>query len=92
MSAVAEAGQKPDKKAVTIIVNGTPHEVARDDLSYEDVVALAFGGNLPYGPNTLVTMTYSRGPGNKPEGALDPGETVKAKDRMVFSATATDRS
>lgn len=35
---------------------------------------------------------YRRGEGNKPEGSLVQGETVKIKDGMIFNVTATDKS
>ena len=78
-------------KLVTIIVNGTQKSVAKDDLTYDEVVHLAFE-SPPYGENTLFTITYRRGQGNKPEGILAPGETVKVKEGMIFDVTATDKS
>jgi hypothetical protein len=38
------------------------------------------------------TITYRRGQGNKPEGTLDDGDTVKLKEGMIFNVTATDKS
>jgi hypothetical protein len=78
-------------KQVTIIVNGTQKSVAKDDLTYDEVVYLAFE-SPPYGENTLFTITYRRGQGNKPEEILAPGETVKVKEGMIFDVTATDKS
>jgi hypothetical protein len=37
-------------------------------------------------------VAYSRGDNNKPQGTLVPGESVKAKDGMVFDVTPTNRS
>ncbi|MDQ3819255.1 MAG: multiubiquitin domain-containing protein [Acidobacteriota bacterium] len=79
------------KKDVTIIVNGQPHSVEKSALSFTEVVALAFS-NPPTGPNVIFTITYRRGLGDKPEGTLVQGETVKVKDGMIFNVTATDRS
>ncbi len=79
------------KKSVTIIVNGKEKSVEKDDLSYEDVVALAFA-SPPTGDNILITITYRRGHGDKPEGSLLPGKKVKVKDGMIFDVTATDKS
>jgi hypothetical protein len=78
-------------KDVTIIVNGTQKTVQKDDISFDEIVSLAFE-NPPYGENTLFTVTYRRGQGNKPEGILAPGESVKVKDGMIFDVTATDKS
>jgi hypothetical protein len=78
-------------KEVTIVVNGTQKAVQKDDLTFDEIVKLAFD-NPPYGENTLFSITYRRGHGNKPEGILAPGETVKVKEGMIFDVTATDKS
>ena len=78
-------------KDVTIVVNGTQKTVAKDDLTFDEVVKLAFE-TPPYGENTLFSVTYRRGHGNKPEGILAPGESVKVKGGMIFDVTATDKS
>jgi hypothetical protein len=95
MSTTAEevrAGHDPHgpggHKEVTIIVNGREKKVAKDDISFAEVVALA---NLPSNPNTIFTVTYRRGECNK-EGTLVEGETVKVKEGMIFNVTATDKS
>lgn len=78
-------------KSRTVIVNGREKEVTTKELSFDAVVALAFDP-VPSGPNWVFTITYRRGEGNKPEGTLAPGESVKVKDGMVFNVTATDKS
>lgn len=84
-------GQGPDKQ-YTIVVNGRQKTVpAKERLSFSEVVALAFD-NPPTGPNIVFTVTYRRGHGEKPEGTLVEGETVKIKDGMIFNVTATDKS
>jgi hypothetical protein len=80
-----------EHKHITIIVNGRPKEVTEKELSFAEIVALAFD-NPPTGPNIVFTVTYRRGHGNKPEGTLVEGETVKVKDGMIFNVTATDKS
>lgn len=84
-----QAKGEHEKKQVTIIVNGRPHQVAKEDISFEEVVALA---KLVTGPNIVYTVTYDRGHGHKPQGTLVPGESVKVKDGMIFNVTATDKS
>lgn len=79
------------KKNVTIIVNGKEKVVEKETLSYDEVVALAFD-SPPTGENILITIIYRRGHGEKPEGSLLPGGTVKVKDGMIFDVTATDKS
>ncbi len=79
------------KKDFTIIVNGRQKVVTAKELSFAEIVALAFD-NPPTGPNIFFTVTYRRGDGNKPEGTLVEGETVKIKEGMIFNVTATDKS
>ncbi|MGB7220080.1 MAG: multiubiquitin domain-containing protein [Vicinamibacterales bacterium] len=78
-------------KEFTIIVNGRQKMVTAKEMSFADIVALAFD-NPPTGPNIVFTVTYRKGEGDKPEGTLVPGGTVKIKDGMVFNVTATDKS
>jgi multiubiquitin len=78
-----------EKKQVTIIVNGRPFPVAKEEISFDAVVALA---NLVSGPNIVYTVTYDRGHGDKPQGSLVEGKSVKVKDGMIFNVTATDKS
>ncbi len=78
-------------KEYTIIVNGRAKVVTKKELSFAEVVALAFD-NPPQGPNVVITVTYRRGEGNKPEGSLIEGETVKIKEGMIFNVTATNKS
>ena len=85
-------GHDGDPQTVTIIVNTIGHPVDKnEDISFEEVVALAYNGNPPTGPNVGFTVMWRRGHGNK-DGALAPGETVKVKDGMIFDVSATDRS
>jgi multiubiquitin len=79
-------------KTRTIIVNGRPKEVEGKELTFEEIVNLAFDNNPPTGENIVITVTYSKGEEGKKEGTLLPGESVKIKDGMVFNVTATDKS
>lgn len=78
-------------QSVTIYVNTKPKTVEKDEITFEEIVKLAYD-NPPSGPNWVFTVTYHRGQGNKPEGSLRQGESVKVKDGMVFDVTATDKS
>lgn len=78
-------------KNFTIIVNAREKAVAAKELSFSEVVALAFDPP-PTGQNIMFTITFRRGEGNKPEGSLVEGETVKLKEGMIFNVTATDKS
>lgn len=78
-------------KTITIIVNGREKTVTERELSADDLVKLAFE-NPPTGEFICFTITYRRGMGNKTEGTLEEGETVKVKKGMIFNVTATDKS
>ncbi|MCS6302733.1 MAG: multiubiquitin domain-containing protein [Nitrospira sp.] len=79
------------EKQFTIIVNGRAKVVTERKLTYAQIVALAFD-NPPTGENVAFTITYRKGEGNKPEGTLVEGETVKIKEGMIFNVTATNKS
>ena len=81
-----------NNKQVTIIVNGEPKTIAKEELTFQEIVSLAYDGNPPQGENWVFTVTYRKGHGQKPEGSLVDGQTVKVKDGMVFNVTATDKS
>ena len=89
---VHEEGLMPDNKdSFEIIVNGRERKVTSDELSFGDVLALAFDP-VPSGSNWEFTVTYRNGAGRPPEGRLRPGGQAKVKDGTVFNATATDKS
>lgn len=76
---------------VTIIVNGREKSWHKGEISYEEVVALS-AVPLPDGPDPGFTITYRNAHGDKPEGTLTPGKSVKVKDGMIFNVTPTNRS
>lgn len=79
-------------KEIKIIVNGREKKVNKKELTYAEVVALAYDNNPPSGENIIFVITYRRGEGNKPEGTLAEGQTVKIKEGMIFNVTPTDKS
>lgn len=76
-------------KTTTIIVNTRKKEVEGKEVSYDQIVHLAFE-NPPTGEFIEITVAYRKGPGR--DGTLQPGETVKIKEGMIFDVTATDKS
>lgn len=80
-----------EKKTVTIIVEGKPHEWPKEEISYAEVVTLEVP-NYAQHPEITYSVKYKRGQGNKPEGVLAPGATVKVKEGMVFSVSETGQS
>jgi hypothetical protein len=90
------AGNGSDKSpgnihTTQIIVNGHNREVSGKELSFVQVVNLAFEDAV-FNDVTVYTITYKRGDGHKPEGTLVDGETVKIKKGMVFNVKRTDKS
>jgi hypothetical protein len=75
-------------KTVTIIVNTRPKEWFEKDITFEQVVELAFPGQ-PYDPDGT-TVEYSKGHG--PDKALHPGEYIEVKDGMIFDVELSHRS
>lgn len=78
-------------KTITVIVNGRPREIEKHDrdLTYLEVIQLAFPGEEPT-DQIVFTVTYSSRNGK--EGSLVAGESVKAKDEMIFNVGKTDLS
>lgn len=82
----------PDEKLVTIYVEGAPHQWTKDeDITYAQVVTLEVP-NYAQHPEITYAVTYKRGQGNKPEGILAPGGSVKVKDGMIFNVSETGQS
>lgn len=79
------------EKGFRIIVDGTAYTVPTDEVSFDEVVNLAYpdGGR---GDLITYTVTFYEGGGRPPEGALSEGEKAKVKDGTVFNVTRTDRS
>jgi hypothetical protein len=79
------------KKTVTIIVEGTPHEWPKGEIKYAEVVTLEFP-DYPQHPEITYLVKYRNGHGNKPEGTLSLGGSVKVKDGMIFNVSPTGQS
>ena len=78
-------------KGFDIIINGTRYHVPNDEVSFDQVVDLAYpeGGR---GPLIKYTVNFYDGAGRPPEGKLTEGQQAKVKDGTVFNVTRTDRS
>jgi len=78
-------------KSIMIIVNAQEKTLTKKELTFGEVVALAFPS--PTGETTVYTVTYRRGDNeHKPEGTLSEGESVKIKNGTIFNVTATNKS
>jgi hypothetical protein len=79
------------KKDVTIVVEGTPHLWPKDDITFAEVVTLEVPDYASH-PEITYSVKYSRGHGNKPEGVLVSGASVKVKEGMIFNVSETGQS
>ena len=80
-----------EDKGFDIIINARPYTIENDEISFDEVVDLAYpdGGR---GALISYTVLYYEGGGRDQEGGLSEGEKVKVKDGTVFNVTRTDRS
>ena len=79
-------------KTVTIVVEGTPQEWPKNtEITYIQLVALEFPDFAQH-PETTYSIKYTKGQGNKPEGILVAGGSVKVKEGMIFNVSATGQS
>lgn len=83
-------GQGNDRSSI-IYVNGREYNWSEKEISFVQVIKLFFG-TFDNSPGAAYTVAFKRGQGNKPEGILNFGESVKVKDKMIFNATRTDKS
>ena len=79
------------EKKLTFVVNGRKKIVTDRTLSFDQLVHLAFE-DPPTGEFICFTITYRRGHGNKPEGILNEGESLKVKDGIIVNVAVTDKS
>lgn len=79
-------------KTVTIYVEGSPHEWPKNEnISYAQVVKL----EVPeYTPESDITYSvkWTKGHGDKPEGTLAPGASIKVRDGIRFTVSETGQS
>ena len=80
-----------EKKDVTIVVEGTEHPWPKDEITHTEVVRLEVP-SYSEGSGTTYSVKYRRGQGDKPEGILAPGASVKVKDGMIFNVSNTGQS
>jgi hypothetical protein len=80
-----------EKKTVEIVVKGTLHAWPKDEITYAEVVTLEVPDYAQH-PEITYSVKYKNGHGNKPEGILSPGGSVKVKDRMIFNVSETGQS
>lgn len=86
-----QGGPANGKNTVTIVVDGTPHEVNKGSITYAEIVTLAYA-DYPQHPEITYSVNYKKGPTPNPEGILSAGGHVVVKDGMVFNVSRTGQS
>lgn len=76
---------------VTIIVNGEPAKWDKKQIGFVEVIILAYGEYIDL-PTMVYTVGYEDGPKENREGSMIKGTSVFVKNKMIFHATATDKS
>jgi hypothetical protein len=76
---------------VTLIVNGIPKSWDKKQISFKEVIILAYGNYID-NPTKVYTVGYEDGPNQNPEGSMTKDASVFVKDKMIFHATSTDKS
>jgi hypothetical protein len=84
-------GNEEHGGGIKIIVNGTQKNWGEKQISFKDVVTLAYGTYIDK-PTMVYTVAYEDGPKENPEGSMVKDSVVFVKNKMIFHATATDRS
>lgn len=77
--------------AVTIIVEGRPHEWRKRQITYAEVVTLEVPDYAQH-PEINYSVKYKNGPGINPEGIMSPGDMVTVTKGMTFNVCPTGQS
>ncbi len=80
---------KPEPAGITIYVNTEPVAWDRPQISYDELVKLAFPAG-PFDGNVRYSITWTKPDGT--EGAVLKGGKVKVVDGMKFDVRNTDKS
>ena len=82
---VAKGPEKDhEPKTVTIVVDGTPHEVPKkEDITYAEVVTLAYP-DYPQHPEITYSVTYTRGARRQARRHSRAGRKRQSEGRHVF--------
>ena len=80
------------EKGTVIIVNGQERIAPNEEISFEEIVALAYDDS-ERGGQIVFTVTFEASESRRgPEGELGPGETLKVTERAIFHVQRTDQS
>ena len=80
-----------NNKAFSIVVNGRQRDVASEELTFDELVDLAFD-DPARGPQIVFTITFREAGGRVTEGELDEEQRLKVQDGAIINVTRTDQS
>jgi Multiubiquitin len=90
-AASVEIEDTADKTGFAIVVNGELAVIPHEEVSWTEVVAIAFP--VWPSPDTTFTVTYRKAKGPKHEAILVEGGVVEVKKQgTVFDVTPTGKS
>jgi Multiubiquitin len=75
---------------IEIIVNARPKLVSGPNVTFEQIVELAYPG--VHNPNTVFSITYRKAASAPAEGLLGTGSVITIKKGTIFNVTPTDKS
>lgn len=79
------------EKSYDIVVNGQSKTVTSDEMTFHEVVFLAYGVQ-PGDPIKSYRVTYRKAKTLPHEGVMVEGSVVEIKEGTVFSATESNNS
>lgn len=83
--------EQQENKIKTLFVNTRPRKWTKKEISYREVVGLAFE-NPTFGDTIDYSVSYSNGEHPHTEGTLADGQSVNVVNKMIFNVTQTNRS
>jgi hypothetical protein len=86
-----EPAQHGHRHEYKIVVNARERTVDHDELSFDEIVGLAFDP-VPTGPNVVFSIGFRHAAQHPSAGTVPVGGTVTIKNGTVFNVTATDKS
>lgn len=91
MTEAAQIDSSTDKAEFAIVINGELAVVPHGEVSWIEVVAIAFP--VPPSPDTMFTVTYRKAKGPYHEGILVEGQVVEVRQEgTTFDVHPTGKS
>lgn len=81
---------RPHDKTFSIIVNARRRQVETKELSFVELVEIAFSAPVK-GPQIASTITFREAGGRISKGELGERERLKVRDGTIINVTMTDQ-